>query len=98
MNECGTQKKGTLEDRLDRLEALAININTAVYCSYDFIPNRDIPQKVAEGGCGDGGPQEFHNSLEWRLGRLAAILEEVEAKSQNIRAALEEKLGKMTIE
>lgn len=96
MNECGTQKKGTLEDRLDRLEALAININTAVYCSYDFIPNRDIPQKAIE--CGDGGPQEFNNSLELRLDRLAVILEAAEAKSKNIRAALEEKLGNMTIE
>lgn len=96
MNECGTQKKGTLEDRLDSLEALAININTAVCCSYDFIPNRDIPQKAIE--CGDEVPQEYKNSLELRLERLAVILEAAEAKSKNIYAALEEKLGKMTIE
>lgn len=98
MNECATQKKGTLEDRLDSLEALAININTAVCCSYNFIPKRDIPEEAIECGDEDPHPQEYKNSLELRLERLAVILEAAEAKSKKIYEALGEKLGKMTIE
>lgn len=100
MNECanGKTNKGTIEERLERIETLAASVNLNVSLIYDFIPNKNTPKVcTGEEGCGLAD-EALTDGLEGRLDAIELTLVDAAARSRNTLNVFEVKFGSMTIE